>query len=179
MLITGVSESNLMQKLAVATDEMSDEMSVEQMRLFQAYVTKALEAKEAKEAFRAAANLESDADLQTSETLREIRITLEDQNIRLSGSESVLLASYHKLLEGDEHLDTKRINIFLHSFDRKPSNSTKIVDILSRKNLIESRSDGPHAHKTFSLTRAGEDQVRGLLVQLQGSAGTERLAVVK
>lgn len=173
-----VSDSHIMQKLAKSTAEMSDQMSVEQMRLFQAYVTKTLEAKEAEEAFFSAANLEEDSDVETSVVLREIRHVLEDQKYRLSGSESVLLASMTKLLEGEEYADTKRINIMLASYARKPSNTTKIVDILEKKSLMEIRSGGLHAHKTFRLTREGEAQAKTILAQLGESTGRDRLAIV-
>jgi|TARA_B110000908_G_scaffold168059_1_gene222196 hypothetical protein len=167
-----------MQKLAKSVAEMSDQMSIEQQRLYTEYVTKSLEAREAEEAFFAAAEIETTSDSKVADTLRDIRGILQDQKYRLSGSEAVLLASMSKLLEGDEYLDTKRLNILLHSFDRKPSNTTKIVDTLDKKSLMETRSDGLHSHKTFRLSRRGEDQVSDLLAQLNRSTGSDRLAVV-
>ena len=79
-------------------------MSIEQMRLYQAYVTKSLEAKEAQEAFFAAADLESNVDSSVSDALRDVRETLGEPKYRLSGSECVLLASLSKLLEGEEYI---------------------------------------------------------------------------
>ena len=62
-------------------------------------------------------------------------------------------------------MDTKRINILLDSFGRKPSNTTKIIDTLEKKALLEIRSDGLHSHKTFCLTHKGE-------VHGEGSVGS-------
>lgn len=167
-----------MQKLARSVAEMSDQMSIEQMRLYKEFVEKSLEARVAEEAFFAAADDEASSDSRVADTLRDIRRILEDQTYRLSGSESVLLASMSKLLEEDEYLDTKRLNILLHSYDRKPSNTTKIVDTLDKKSLMEIRSDGLHSHKTFRLSRQGEEHTRDLLAQLNRSTSGDRLAVV-
>jgi len=145
-----------MQKLADTASEISDKMSAEQLRLYHDLIAKKYELKLAEEAFRSAANIESDEDKQTGEILWSIRQTLEDKKFRLSGTEAVMLASYHKHLEGDEHLDTKRLNLFLQSFERKPANTTKIVDNLAKKRHMETRSDGMHSHKTFLLTRTGQ-----------------------
>lgn len=153
-------------------------MSVEQMRLFQAYVTKTLEAKEAEEAFRAAADLEGSRDDLNKELLQDIRGILDDPGYRLSGTESVLLAGYIKLLEGEDFTDTKRINILLHYHGRKPSNTTKIVDTLEKKRLMEIHSDGMHAHKTYRLTSAGEQNARDLMSGLVRSGAGDRLSVV-
>ena len=125
-----------------------------------------------------AVDQEAGGDLQTSQYLQDIRQLLADLTYRLSGSESVLLACLAKALEGEEHLDTKRLNILLHSYERKPANATKIVDALEKKAWLEIRSDGLHAHKLFRLTRAGEDRARELLAQVGRVAGSERLAIV-
>lgn len=158
---------------------MSEKMSVEQMRLFQAYVTKTVELKEAEEAFRAAAELEGSLDDLNKETLQEIRAVLDDRNYRLSGTECVLLAGYIKQLEGEEFTDTKRINILLHYHERKPSNTTKIVDTLEKKRLMEIQSDGLHAHKTYRLTHSGEAQAKSLMEQLSEASSNDRLSVVE
>ena len=42
-----MSEANIMQKLADSVSKMSDQMSIEQMRLYRDYVSKSLEAREA------------------------------------------------------------------------------------------------------------------------------------
>ena len=173
-----MSEANIMQKLADSVSKMSDQMSIEQMRLYQNYVTKSLEAREAEEAFMIAVDQEAGGDLQTSQYLQDIRQVLADLTYRLSGSESVLLACLTKALEGEEHLDTKRLNILLHSYERKPANATKIVDALEKKAWLQIRSDGLHAHKLFRLTRAGEDRARELLAQVGHVGGSERLAIV-
>jgi len=173
-----MSEPHIMQKLAGSVAKMSDQMSIEQMRLYQQYVTKSLEAREAQEAFMMAVDEEAGGDLLTSEMLQEIRRILEDLKYRLSGSESVSLACLCKALEGEDYLDTKRLNILLHSYGRKPANTTKIVDVLEKKSLMEIRSDGLHAHKLFRLTRAGEERARQLLAQLDSAGGLDRLAVV-
>jgi DNA-binding MarR family transcriptional regulator len=174
-----MSESHLMQKLADSVAKMSDQMSIEQMRLYQEYVTKSLEAREAQEAFMMAVEDETGADLVTSERLQNIRRVLADLKYRLSGSECVLLACLAKALEGEDYVDTKRLNILLHSYDRKPSNTTKIVDTLEKKSWLEIRSDGLHAHKLFRLTRGGEDHAGDLLVRLIQAGGNDRLAVVE
>src|SRR5690606_23485841 len=113
-----------------------------------------------------------------SETLRAIRRTLEDDKCRLSGTDCVLLACYHKMLEGDEDLDTRRLNIFLHSYDRKPSNSTKIVELMARKGWMETRSEALHAHKTFALTEEGVRHAGEVLGRFRYAEGGDRLSLV-
>ena len=163
-------------KLTNALEQMHQEMSVEQMRLYQAYVTKSLEAREAEEALRVAMGENEGGDVMTSEALGDIRRILVDQRFRLAGSECVLLACLSKRLEGEDFTDTKRINILLHSFDRKPSNTTKVVDSLEKKGFLEIRSDGMHAHKMYCLTNMGQNHVQALLERLGGEG--DRLAVV-
>ena len=75
-------------------------------------------------------------------------------------------------------MDTKRLNILLHSYGRKPANTTKIVDALEKKAWMEIRSDGLHSHKLYRLTRAGEDRARNLIEQLVHSDSGDRLAIV-
>ena len=173
-----MSEAHIMQKLADTVAKMSDQMSIEQMRLYRDYVAKSLEAREAQEAFMVAVEEEAGGDLQTSQCLQDIRAVLADPQCRLSGSESVLLASLAKVLEGEDYMDTKRLNILLHSYERKPSNTTKIIDALEKKAWMEIRSDGLHSHKLFRLTRHGEDRARDLLAQIGHIGGSERLAIV-
>ena len=174
-----MSEANIMQKLADSVSKMSDQMSIEQMRLYRDYVAKSLEAREAQEAFMMAVEEVAGGDMETSQCLQEIREVLADLAYRLSGSECVLLACFAKLLEGEEFVDTKRLNILLHSYSRKPSNTTKIIDALEKKAWLEIRSDGLHAHKLFRLTRRGEERARDLLVQVNQLGSGERLAVVE
>lgn len=173
-----MSEPDIMQKLAGVTLEMSEQMSAEQLRLYQELITKKYEMKLAEEAFMAAANLESNEDNRLSKELWTIRQVLEDKELRMSGADAVMLASYHKLLEGDKELDTKRLNLFLQSFGRKPANTTKIVDTLAKKRLMGTQSDGMHSHKTFSLTPSGQDQSQILLNGLSREDSDERLSVV-
>lgn len=173
-----MSEADIMQKLASNVSKMSDQMSIEQMRLYQTYVTKSLEAREAEEAFMMAVDEEAGGDLHTSKSLQDTRAVLSDLKYRLSGSESVLIACHAKALEGEEHMDTKRLNILLHSYNRKPANTTKIVDALEKKAWMEIRSDGLHSHKLYRLTRRGEDRARELIDQLVHAGGNDRLAIV-
>lgn len=173
-----MSEPDMMQRLASVSLEMSDQMSAEQLRLYQELITKKYEMKVAEDAFMEAANLESNEDKRMGETLRFIRKILEDKQYRLSGTESVMLASYHKLLEGDKILDTKKLNLLLLSFERKPANTTKIVDTLDKKSYMETHSDGMHSHKTFCLTSSGQNQAENLLADLDSGEVRDRLAVV-
>ncbi len=168
----------MIHKLTESVMQMHQEMSVDQMRLYQAFVTKSVEAREAEEALRVAMDQEDGGDTHTSETLCDLRRLLADQNFRLSGSECVLLACLSKRLEGEEFTDTKRINILLHSFNRKPSNTTKVVDGMEKKELLEIRSDGLHAHKMYCLTDRGQRHVWALLERLPGSNSSDRLAIV-
>ena len=107
-----------------------------------------------------------------------MRRVLADQKFRLSGNECVLLACLGKRLEGEDFTDTKRINIQLHSYGRKPSNTTKVVDSLEKKGFLEIRSDGLHSHKMYCLTDRGQQHVTSLLDRLAGEGGGDRLAVV-
>lgn len=157
---------------------MSDQMSADQMRLFNEMMSKKLELKLAEEAFFAEVGQQADEDESVSESLRAIRAIFNDASYRLSGTETVLLASYYKLLEGSEETDTKKLNVLLHSHHRKPANTTKIVDTLAKKELMEIRSDGLHAHKQFFLTNTGQKQAADLLQQLSSAVGGERLSVV-
>ncbi|BDS06583.1 hypothetical protein NT6N_16230 [Oceaniferula spumae] len=167
-----------MQKLAQLAGEMSDQMSAEQFRLYKEMISRQFEAKLAEEAFRAAAAEEDAGDDRRSESLRQVHGILDDEKYRLSGSESVLLGCHYKMLEGDDEVDTKRLNILLHRFNRKPANTTKIVDTLTKKKLMETSSEGMHSHKTFFLTPAGQDHVNYVLGQLSNSAVRDRLSVV-
>ncbi len=172
-----MSDTDMSQKLTKSLASLHEEMSVEQMRLYQIYVTKSLEAREAEEALFSSIGEEDGGDELTSETLRHIRSVLDDHSFRLSGNECVLLACLNKDLEGEEYIDTKRINIFLHSLNRKPSNTTKIVDGLEKKNLIEIRSDGLHSHKMYRLTQVGKNNAWSMIERFTNT--NERLSVVK
>jgi len=173
-----MSEHDIMHKLAQMTHEVSNKMSVEQLRLYQELITKKYEMKVAEDAFMAALDLEEVEEMKTGEILNAIRKVLEDQVVRLSGTEAVILACYHKHLEGDKDLDTKRLNLFLQSFGRKPANTTKIIDTLDKKRLVEKLSHAAHSHKTFSLTPSGQDRGQELLLSVGDERGHECLAVV-
>jgi DNA-binding MarR family transcriptional regulator len=151
---------------------------VEQLELYQAFITKSLEFKKAEEALMSAIDKEEGGDQKTSEALKTIRRVLDDTSYRLSGSDCVLLACLYKELEGEVHVETKRINIYLHSYDRKPANTTKIVDNLEKKNFIKINSDGLHSHKTYSLTKEGQSSAWSLIDRLTQSGARERLSVM-
>ncbi len=168
-----------MPDFASSLSKMSSEMSIDQMELLQNYITKQVEFKKAEEAFLQAMGIEDEPPAHTTQALSDTRQILENLKIRLSGSEAVLLASYIKWLEGEEHQDTKRLNILLSSYQRKPSNTTKIVDTLTKKHFLETQSDGLHSHKTFQLTRTGEEHAAALLERLLGSSDKDHLALVR
>jgi len=174
-----MSDSQITKKLTDSLANMHEEMSVEQMRLYQAYVTKSLEMREAEEALRAAIGDEDGEDENIADNLRDIRSVLADQGYRLSGNECVLLACLSKELEGEDYTDTKRINIFLQSYDRKPSNTTKIADGLEKKNLIEMNSDGLHSHKAYKLTQRGHGSAWSLLERFTSNKSGGKLSVME
>jgi len=166
-----MSDSQITKKLTESLANLHEEMSVEQMRLYQVFVTKSLEAREAEEALRIAIGEDEGEHEDIAANLRDIRVVLADQGCRLSGNECVLLACLSKELEGEDYTDTKRINIFLQSFDRKPSNTTKIADGLEKKSLIEVNSDGLHSHKMYRLTQRGQGNAWSLLERFTSSGG--------
>jgi len=155
-----------------------EELSIEQLELYQAFIAKSLEFRKAEEALLSSITREEGGDEQTTDILRSIRHILDEPSYRLSGNDCVLLACYFKLLEEEEHLETKRINIFLHSYDRKPANTTKIVDQLEKKKLIKISSDGLHAHKSYQLTSHGKNAAQDLIQRLNNENGNEKLAVI-
>jgi len=165
------------QKITSTLTELHEEMSVEQMRLYQVYITKSLEAREAEEALRNAIGESDHGDESIARSLQEIRGVLAGAEYRLSGNECVLLACLTKELEGEDYTDTKRVNIFLQSYDRKPANATKIVDGLEKKSLIEISSDGLHSHKMYRLTQRGQSTTWSLLDRLTGTSG--KLSVIE
>lgn len=173
-----MSEVDALQKLAHLSAEASDQMSTEQLRLFTDMMAKKLAFKEAEEAFMEVVHLEGEEDDRAAEDMREVRRVFGDPAYRMSGSETVLLATYYKHLEGGGEADTKQLNRMLHSHGRKPANTTKIVDTLAKKKWMETRSDGLHAHKTFLLTAEGEKRAAALLASMSADRTGERLAVV-
>lgn len=173
-----MSDTHHIRKLTHSLTNMHEELSVKQLELYQEFITQSLAFRKAEEALMSAIDQEDGGDESTSETLRSIRGVLDDPGFRLSGSECVLLACMYKELEGEEHLETKRINIFLHSYERKPANTTKIVDNLEKKDLIEIHSDGLHAHKTYKLSSQGKGDAWSLIEKLSQSNKKERLSVL-
>ncbi|MGJ8655239.1 MAG: hypothetical protein ACSHX6_02225 [Akkermansiaceae bacterium] len=173
-----MSDTHNFRNLTHSLTSVHEELSVEQLQLYQEFITKSLEFRKAEEALLSAMDLDDGGDQKTSDTLRTIRKVLDDPTYRLSGSECVLLACLYKELEDEEHVETKRINIYLHSYDRKPANTTKIVDNLEKKDLIKINSDGLHSHKMYRLTKEGQNSAWTLIDRLNQSGGNERLAVM-
>jgi DNA-binding MarR family transcriptional regulator len=174
-----MSDSSSIHNLAQSLTNIHTDLSVEQLELYQAFITKSLEFKKAEEALLSAIRKEEGGDQKTTEALKSIRKVLDDNSYRLSGSDCVILACLYKELEGEEHVETKRINIYLHSYDRKPANTTKIVDHLEKRNLIETNSDGLHSHKTYRLTKEGRTNAWSLIDRLSQSGARERLSVME
>lgn len=172
-----MSDRQITKKITESLANLHEEMSVDQMRLYQIYVTKTLEAREAEEALFSAIGEEDNGDQDIADNLRDIRGVLGDQGYRLSGNECVLLACLSKELESEDYTDTKRINIFLQSYDRKPSNTTKIADGLEKKQCIEMSSDGLHSHKMYRLTKRGQAMAWSLLERFTSAGG--KLSVMK
>lgn len=114
---------------------------------------------------------------EAARAFRELRGYLEDEAIEMSGPEAVILASYYLHEEGNEMLESKRLNIFLDSFGRKPANSTSIVDKLGSRGLVSIEADGLHAHKKFRLTAEGREEALELVGRLRRGGGG-KLSVV-
>ncbi len=174
-----MSDIHNIRNLTHSLTNVHEELSVEQLELYQKFITKSLEFRKAEEALLSAMDLEDGGDQKTSDTLRTIRRSLDNPSHRLSGSECVILACFYKELEGEEYVETKRINIYLHSYNRKPANTTKIVDNLEKKNLIKIKSDGLHSHKMYSLTKEGQNNAWNLIERLSDSSGNDKLAVME
>lgn len=108
---------------------------------------------------------------QAAQVFRELRGYLEDGEVELSGPECVLLGSYYLHEEGNEMLESKRLNIFLDSYGRKPSNSTSIVDKLGARGAVSIDADGLHSHKKFRLTGQGREEALELVGRLRRGGG--------
>ncbi len=174
-----MSDLHISRNLPRSLTTLHEELSVEQLELYQAFITKSLEFKKAEEALLCAMQKEEGGDQQTTETLKSIRKVLDDSSYRLSGSDCVMLACLYKELEGETNLETKRINIYLHSYDRKPANTTKIVDLLERKNWIKINSDGLNSHKSYRLTNEGQTNAWSLIDRLCQNHSGEKLSVME
>ncbi len=174
-----MSDTQNIRNLTHSLTNVHEELNVEQLELYQAFITKSLEFRKAEEALLSAMDLEDGGDQKTSETLRIIRRVLDDPSYRLSGSECVVLACLYKELEGEEYVETKRINIYLHSYDRKPANTTKIVDHLEKKDLIKTNSHGLHSHKTYRLTKEGQNNAWSIIDRISANGDNGKLSVMK
>ena len=115
---------------------------------------------------------------EAAQVFRELRQYFEDSSVELSGPECVILGSYYLHEEGHEMLESKRLNIFLDSYSRKPSNSTSIVDKLGARGAVEIEADGLHAHKKFRLTGAGREEALELVGRLRRLGRDGNFAVV-
>ena len=174
-----MSETHNIRNLTHSLTNVHEDLSVEQLQLYQEFITKSLEFRKAQDALLSAMDGEDGGDQKTSDTLKVIRRILDNPSYHLSGSECVLLACLYKELEGEEHVETKRINIYLHSYDRKPANTTKIVDHLEKKHLIKINSDGLHSHKMYRLTKEGQNSAWSLIDRLSEDGGNDRFAVMR
>jgi len=173
-----MSDTQNIRSIPQSITSAHEELSVEQLELYQEFITKTLELRKAEEALLSAMNTEEGGDTQTSDTLKIIREILENTSYKLSGSECVILACLHKDLEGEEYVATKRINIYLHSYDRKPANTTKIVDNLEKKNFIQTNSDGLHSHKTYRLTKEGQKHTLALITRLTQDEQNDKITII-
>lgn len=152
------------------------QLSLEEVKHFQAVAAKIVEAKE--QIVAAQEGSGEVRDREAAGALREVRTYLEDEGLALSGPEVVLLAAFCKHQEGAEVLDTKGVNILLDSYERKPSNTTSIVEKLVKKGLITLEDAGLHAHKSFQLTSTGRQAAWDLVGRLRRGRGKRRLTVV-
>jgi hypothetical protein len=152
-------------------------LSLEELRHFQGVITKILTAKEA---VAEAEGLVGDSeDRATAVALKETREYLGNPKVKFSGPESVILASYHLQEEGSEWLESKRLNILLDSYERKPSNSTSIIDKLIARGMMELEDGRPHSHKKFQLTDSGREESWEILARVRSELkGGGKLSVV-
>lgn len=126
----------------------------------------------AKEAVELAEERSSElGDRAVAKGLEELREFLRDGQVDLSGPEAVILASYSMHEEGQDWLDSKRLNIFLDSYHRKPANSTSIVEKLGARQVVNVEDGGPHTHKKFQLTPKGREEAVKLIATLRRGGG--------
>lgn len=119
-----------------------------------------------------------DQDHEMAKVLSEVWGYLRDDEVPLSGPESVVLAAFCKHQEGTELLDSKGLNIFLDGYGRKPANTTTVVDKLAKKGLVNVEDSGPHSHKKFGLTSEGMEEGWDLIKRLRhGTSGMTLSAV--
>ncbi len=108
---------------------------------------------------------------EAAQGIRELRGYLEDRKVELSGPEAVILGSYYLHEEGNEMLESKRLNIFLDSYGRKPANSTSIVEKLGARGAVAIEADGLHSHKKFRLTAEGREEAMEIVGRLRRGGG--------
>lgn len=152
-------------------------LNLEELKHFGGVIEKIISAKEA---IVDAEERSSEAgERQAAQIFRELRRYLEAEAIDLSGPECVILGSYYLHEDGHDTLESKRLNIFLESYGRKPANSTSIVDKLAARGLVRVEADGLHAHKKFRLTGAGREEALELVTRLRKQSRQDSsLAVV-
>ena len=131
-------------------------LSLDELEHFRGVIDAILAAKQ--EVAVAEGRISEGQDRATALALKEIRAYLEDGGVKLSGPESVVLASYYLHEEGAEWLESKRLNILLDSYDRKPANATSIIDKLVGRGVMILEEGRPHSHKKFQLTKAGRQE---------------------
>lgn len=152
-------------------------LSLEELRHFQGVIEKILAAKE--ELAEVEGRVTESEDRASALLLKETREYLGEAKVKLSGPESVVLASYHLHEEGSEWLESKRVNILLDSYDRKPANSTSIIDKLIARGVMELEEGRPHAHKKFQLTEKGREEAWETLARVRTELkGGSALSVV-
>ena len=153
------------------------QLSLSELRHFQGVIAKIMAAKEEIEAVSETSAEERDR--VAAQELKEIRGYLENEDVALTGAESVVLASFCKHQEGTELLDSKGLNIFLDSYGRKPANTTTVVDKLGKRRLVRIEDEGLHSHKKFQLTESGMDEAWDVLARIRrGRGGAPRLTAV-
>ena len=144
-------------------------LSVVELKEFRGVIEKILAAKEAVEL--AEERSSEVGDRAVAKGFKEIREYLEDTAVELSGPEAVILGAYYMHEEGHESLDARRLNIFLDSYERKPANTTSIVEKLGVRDVVYVEDGGPHTHKKFRLTAKGREEAVELLGRLRRRGG--------
>ncbi len=151
------------------------QLSLSELRHFQGVIGKIMAAKE--EILAVSETSEEERDRAAAAELKEIRDYLGNEEVALSGPESVVLAAYCKHQEGVEVLDSKGLNIFLDSYGRKPANTTTVVDKLGKRRLVKIEDEGLHSHKRFQLTESGLEEASDILIRLRRGRGPRLTAV--
>lgn len=151
-------------------------LSLHELEHFRGVIDKILDAKQ--ELAEAEGRISDTQDRETAMALKEVRAYLEDASVKLSGPESVVLASYYLHEEGSEWLESKRVNILLDSYDRKPANATSIIDKLIGRGVMILEEGRPHAHKKFQLTKAGREEAWEVVARVRAEHKSGKFKVV-